>query len=146
MPHKLRKSRKSRGTRTVGYGRTGQHRAVGQRGGHGKAGRRKHLASWVLRYEPDYFKKKGFYSPQHREARMVNVGELEDLARKLSSEEQLEKEDGLSVLDLGFLGYDKLLGLGNIAKPFSVKVASYSASAGRKIEEAGGKISPKETS
>ena len=56
---------------------------------------------------------------------MVNVGELEDLARKLSSEEQLEKEDGLSVLDLGFLGYDKLLGLGNIAKPFSVKVAAF---------------------
>jgi len=146
MPHKLRKSRKRRGSRTVGYGRVGQHRAVGQRGGHGKAGRRKHLASWVLRYEPDYFNKKGFYSPQQREVKMVNVGELEDLARKLSSERQLEEKEGLPVLDLDLLGYDKLLGLGNIAKPFSVKVASYSESAGRKIEEAGGRIFPKETS
>lgn len=77
---------------------------------------------------------------------MVNVGELEDLARKLSSEEQLEEKEGLPVLDLDLLGYDKLLGLGNIAKPFSVKVASYSESAGRKIEEAGGRIFPKETS
>lgn len=72
---------------------------------------------------------------------MVNVGELEDLVRKLSSEEQLEKKDGLPILDLDFLGYNKLLGLGNVAKPFSVKVASYSESAGRKIKEAGGRIS-----
>lgn len=140
MPHKLRKSRKSRGTRTVGYGRIGQHRAVGQRGGHGKAGRRKHLASWVLRYEPDYFKKKGFYSPRNIETQILNVGDLEDLAGKLSSAEQLEERDGLPFLDLDRLGIDKLLGQGYISKSFSVKVASFSDSASKKVEGAGGKI------
>ncbi len=140
MPHKLRKTRKRRGTRTVGWGRTGQHRSSGQKGGR-KVGRRKHLWSYVLRYEPDYFTKKGFHSTQHKEVKIVNVGELENLAWKLFSEEQLEEKDGLPFLDLDFLGYDKLLSLGNIAKPFSIKVASYSKSASKKVQEAGGRIS-----
>jgi len=38
MPHKLRKTRKMRGSRTHGYGQVGQHRKSGSRGGVGKAG------------------------------------------------------------------------------------------------------------
>jgi large subunit ribosomal protein L15 len=140
MPHKRRKIRKKRGSRTVGYGRVGQHRGVGQRGGHGKAGRRKHLWSYVLRYKPDYFSKKGFYSPQQKKVNVMNVGELEDLATKLSAEKSLDQREEIAFLNLEKLGYNKLLGMGNVAKPFSIKVASYSKSAAQKIEEAGGKI------
>ena len=140
MPHKLRKTRKKRGTRTVGWGTIGQHRGGGQRGGHGKTGRRKHLWSWVLRYDPNYFNKKGFYSPQHEKANVVNIGELEELAMKLSAEKDLEEIDGLFFLDLDKLGYNKLLGMGSLTKPFSIKVASYSESAAKKVEEAGGKL------
>jgi large subunit ribosomal protein L15 len=43
-------------------------------------------------------------------------------------------------LDLESLGYDKLLGTGEINKPLLVKVASYSEAASRKLEEAGGEI------
>jgi large subunit ribosomal protein L15 len=140
MPHKLRKIRKKRGSRTVGYGRIGQHRGVGQRGGHGKAGRRKHLWSYILRYESDYFSKKGFYSPRSEAIRIINVGDLEDLVGKLSSTGKLEEREGLPFLDLDRLGIDKLLGRGNISGSFSVKVASLSDSASKKVEEAGGKI------
>ncbi|MDH5448651.1 MAG: 50S ribosomal protein L15 [Candidatus Bathyarchaeota archaeon] len=140
MPHKLRKTRKKRGTRTVGWGTVGQHRGVGQRGGHGKAGRHKHLWSYVLRYEPDYFSKKGFYSSRRKKVNAVNIGKLEELAMNLSAEKGLEERDGMSLLDLDKLGYDKLLGMGIITKPFSIKVASYSESAAKKVEEAGGKI------
>ena len=140
MPHKLRKTRKTRGTRTLGWGRVGQHRKTGQKGGHGKAGRHKHLWSYVLRHEPDYFSKKGFYSSRRRKVNVVNVGELEELATKLSAEKELEKKGEMIVLDLDKLGYNKLLGMGNVTKPFSIKVASYSESAAKKVEEAGGKL------
>lgn len=139
MPHKLRKIRKKRSTRTVGWGRVGQHRKSGQKGER-RAGRHKHLWSYVLRYEPDYFSKKGFYSPRRKKTNAVNVGELEELAMKLSAQKSLEEKEGLAFLDLDKLGYNKLLGMGNLTKPFSIKVASYSESAVKKIEEVGGKI------
>ena len=63
MPHKLRKIRKFRGSRTQGYGRIGQHRDSGSKG-HRKVGRHKHLWSWVVTHEPNYFGKSGFTSPQ----------------------------------------------------------------------------------
>jgi large subunit ribosomal protein L15 len=140
MPHTSRKTRKKRGTRTVGYGRIGQHRAVGQRGGHGKAGRHKGKWSYVLRFEQDYFSKKGFYHPNQVQTNVMNVSELEDLAVRLSRENRLEEKNGIPFLDLHSLGIDKLLGLGRLTKPFSIKVASYSKSATRKVEEIGGKI------
>ena len=123
MPHKLRKTRKKRGTRTVGWGRVGQHRKGGQKG-ETRSGRHKHLWSYVLRYDPDYFSKKGFYSPNRRKVKAVNVGELEDLATRLSAEKGLEEKEGLAFLDLDRLGYNKLLGMGKLTKPFSIKVAS----------------------
>lgn len=140
MPHKLRKTRKKRGTRTVGWGRVGQHRKTGQKGGHGKAGHRKHLWSYVLRYDPDYFSKKGFYSSRRKKVNTVNIGKLEELAMRLPAERGLEEEEGMPLLDLDKLGYNKLLGMGNLTKPFSIKVASYSESAAKKVEEAGGKL------
>ena len=103
-------------------------------------GRRKHLWSYVLRYEPDYFMKKGFYSSCRKKVNLLNVGELEELAMKLSAEGRLDEKSGIAFLDLGKLGYNKLLGMGNITKPFSIKVASYSKSAARKVKEAGGKL------
>lgn len=141
MPHKRRKIRKLRGSRTCGYGRVGQHRKTSSKGER-KAGRHKHGWSYVLRYMPDYFGKRGFTSPKslHRKDKIINVGELESLVERLEREEQLEKKEGKIFLDLDTLGYTKLLGMGEIAKPVLVKIASYSESAARKIEEAGGQI------
>lgn len=139
MPRKTRKTRKKRGSRTVGYGRVGQHRKTGQKGRR-KAGRHKHLWSYVLRYEPDYFTKKGFHAPRKKCVNVLNVSDLNELATKLSTDKSLEERDGMAFLDLDKLGFSKLLGLGNLNKPFSVKVASYSESAAKKIKEAGGKL------
>lgn len=87
--------------------------------------------------EPSRFRK-GFTSPRSvgRKNNIINVGELEELADKLD----LKKEKGKLLLDLDKLGYTKLLGMGKTTKPFSVKVASFSEKAAKKIEEAGGKI------
>ena len=137
MPHKLRKIRKKRGSRTHGWGRVGQHRGGGQRGGHGKAGFHKHKWTYVIKYEPGYFGKKGFTSPKSlkRKVNAINVGTLDELAEKLST-----KKEGKLFIDLESLGYTKLLGTGKVTKPLNVKVPSCSKSAAEKINEAGGQI------
>lgn len=142
MPTKDRKVRKQRGSRTHGWGQIGQHRAGGGRGGHGKAGLDKHKWTYIIKHDPDYFKKKGFVSTRTlgRKVNVINVGKLDDLADKLESEKKLERKEKKIFLDLESLGYDKLLGTGEIIKPMLVKVASYSEAASRKLEEAGGQI------
>jgi len=141
LPHKLRKVRKKRGSRTHGYGQVGQHRKGGSKGGR-KAGRHKQGWTYVIKHEPEYFGKKGFTSQKAigRKTNVINVGELEELAHKLAVEKMLEKKGAKAFLDLDKLGYDKLLGMGKIATPILVKVASHSEVAAKKIEEAGGQI------
>ena len=138
MPHKLRKVRKKRGSRTHGYGQVGQHR----KGTKGKAGLHKHRWTYVIKYEPDYFEKRGFTSQKaiSRKTNVINVGELDELAHKLTAEKKLERKQKKIFLDLDKLGYDKLLGMGKITKPMLVKVVTHSEAAAKKIEEAGGQI------
>jgi len=142
-PHKLRKTRKLRGTRTVGWGQIGQHRKHSQKGGR-KVGRHKHLWTYILRYEPDYFGKRGFKTPQSirglNKPNAINIGQLNQLIDKLTHEKQLTKQKGKAYIDLTAHGYHKLLATGKLTKPIIVKVNSYSEQAAKKIEEAGGQI------
>ena len=142
MPTKDRKVRRQRGSRTHGWGQVGQHRARGGRGGTGKAGLDKHKWTYVVKHDPTYWLKKGFVSARTlgKTVNIINVGKLDALADKLNSEKKLERKDKKIILDLESLGYDKLLGTGEIVKPMLVKVESYSESASRKLEEAGGEI------
>jgi large subunit ribosomal protein L15 len=128
MPHKLRKIRKTRGSRTQGYGRIGQHRDSGSKGAR-KVGRHKHLWSLVVTSEPNYFGKHGFTSPQslHTKTSAINLVKLDQLAQA-------------NEINLTELGYTKLLGTGRITKPLTIKVASYSKTAQEKVTQAGGKI------
>ncbi len=128
MPHKLRKIRKFRGTRTQGYGRIGQHRDSGSKGNR-RVGRHKHLWSKVVTSDKNYFGKSGFTSPQskNRVESAINLQKLDQLAAG--------KE-----INLTALGYTKLLGTGKITKALTVQVAAASKSAQQKIEAAGGKL------
>jgi len=126
----------------MGWGQVGQHRKHSQKGSR-KVGRHKHLWSYTIKYEPDYFGgKKGFTSPKSlkQKINVINVGELDELIDKLSAEKQLEKKEGKDYLDLEKLGYQKLLATGKVTKPVLVKVATHSENAAKKIEEAGGQI------
>ncbi len=143
MPHKLRKTRKMRGSRTHGYGQVGQHRKSGSRGGVGKAGRDKHGWTYVVKYEPDYFGKKGFKSIKQLKKlseRTINVGDLDELSVKLSSEGKLTRKDGKLLLNLEELGYTKLLGRGDVSEAFLIKVPKSSPTAVEKIKASGGDI------
>ena len=140
-PHKLRKVRKRRGSRTHGYGRVGQHRKSGGKGER-KSGRHKHGWTYVVKYEPDYYGKRGFKSPRAigQKINVINVGQLEELVDRLAVKEQLKKKGGKVLLDLNELGYNKLLGMGSVTKPLLVKVALHSEGAAKKVQEAGGQI------
>lgn len=140
MPHKFRKIRKKRGSRTHGAGRVGQHRKGSK--GRRKAGRHKEGWTYVIKHEPDYFGKKGFTSKQDlgRRFNIVNVGELEELVDRQAAEKMVERKEGKILLDLNKLGYNKLLGKGKITTPILIKVVSYSELATKKIENAGGRI------
>ncbi len=128
MPHKLRKIRKTRGSRTQGYGRIGQHRDSGSKGNR-KVGRHKHLWSKVVTSEPNYFGKSGFTSPQsiNRKENTLNLQALGEIAQS-------------NTVDLTSMGYTKLLGTGRITKPLTVTVPTASKSAQTKIQQAGGKV------
>lgn len=137
MPHKLRRIRKTRGSRTQGYGRIGQHRKSGSKG-YRKAGRHKHLWSYVTTYEPEAFGKHGFTSPQSlkRNTNVINISRLSTIASELSTTSQQVPP----IIDLTGLGYAKLLGAGKITTPLTIKIASCSKSAADKIAKAGGKV------
>jgi large subunit ribosomal protein L15 len=139
MPHKLRKVRRQRGSRYMGFGQVGQHRKSGMRGGKGKAGGHKHFWIRTVKYEPWRFHKIGFLPPSAKEPRLatMNVGELEDLAVKVIGDYGVK---GGNELDLAALGISKLLGRGNVSVPLKVKVAYATMSAKEKVEEAGGSI------
>ena len=136
MPHKLRKIRKTRGSRTQGYGRIGQHRDSGSKGNR-KVGRHKHLWSYVTTYEPNYFGKHGFTSPQslnHKE-NTLNLQKLTEISKQHTTE-----KEGKQTLNLTTLGYTKLLGTGKITQPLTITIPACSKNAAKKIQEAGGEI------
>jgi large subunit ribosomal protein L15 len=139
MPTKLKKTRKQRGSRYMGYGQVGQHRKSGGRGGKGKAGGRKHFWIRTVKYEPDRYKNVGFKPPSSLRPKpeTINVGELKDLALKTIGDYGVK---GGNMLDLASMGINKLLGRGRVDVALNVRVDYATMTAQEKIEAAGGKI------
>ena len=138
-----KKSRKLRGrTRTMGWGRIGQHRKSGSRGGFGAAGMHKHKWTWVLKYAPNWFGKHGFTQPPRVKYGVyaINVGELDELARKLLIENRAVKEDDKIVISVVDLGYNKVLGRGKVTLPLKIITKEITETAKQKIEAAGGEV------
>ena len=141
MPTRLRKVRTLRGSRTYGWGRSGQHRAGGGQGGHGKAGWKRHKWSSVIRYGWT-ISERGFKSTNHRIDRTINIGQLRLKMDRLVSEGYAKQSNGKLEVDLGRAGYDKLLGDGHVKtdQPLRVLVGKSSEKATAKIGEAGGEV------
>jgi large subunit ribosomal protein L15 len=142
-PTKLKKTRKRRGSRLMGWGQVGQHRKHGEKGGR-KVGRHKHLWSYVIRYEPDYFGKSGFKTPKIAQGKAhpntINISQLDQLIDKQTRQKQITKKQGKPYIDLTALGYHKLLSKGTLTKPALIKIETYSETAAKKIQDAGGKL------
>jgi len=127
---KKKKIRKRRG-RGSGYGSHKKHRGSGSRGGVGNAGLRKYKKSWMIKYDPEHFGRRGFKVPisAKKEIRAINLRDIDILAKKINKNE----------IDLSELGFDKVLSKGKITQPLTIKAKKFVEKAKNKIEEAGGK-------
>ncbi len=139
---KEKKSRKMRGTRVCGWGRTGQHRKHGGKGGKRGSGLHKHKWTYIIKYCPDYFGKEGFQRPKCllKDIRPINVGRLCEMADKLVEAGLAKIENGLYVINVRDLGYNKVLGEGKVTKPLQIITPMITEGAKEKIEAAGGKV------
>ena len=152
MTTRQRKVRHQRGSRTHGWGTSGQHRGSGMRGGFGRAGRYRHKRSRLIRTKEfsdmRYAGKKGFISvaQKQRRERAINLIQLTGLIAALTRENRLKTENNMPMVDLQELGYAKLLGTGSISQAVRVKVGRCSESALRKLKEAGGDAMTEKTS
>lgn len=145
MIRKRRKTRKYRGSRVHGFGRVGQHRKAGMRGGKGWAGKNKHLKSGLTEAERATIGSFGFKRPTklRKPDKSINISKLEELIETLPEDtEGIQLGDQTVDIDVTKFGYDKILGGGKITKVMNVKAYSFSEKAIEKIEAVGGKVVP----
>ncbi|AOL15793.1 50S ribosomal protein L15 [Sulfolobus sp. A20] len=132
-----KKTRKLRGSRTMGWGIRGQHRDRGSEGSR-QIGMHKEKWSWVVKYGKDWYGKHGFRNPTSKKVSAISLRELEELIGKGTL--KIEEENGKKVIDLSKLGYDKLLGSGRLSIPLTVRVSRASKKAVEKVKQIGGEI------
>ncbi|AFZ70892.1 ribosomal protein L15 [Caldisphaera lagunensis DSM 15908] len=136
-----KKSRKLRGrTRSMGWGRVGQHRKSGSKGGTGGSGMNKHRKTWMLKYYPNWFGAKGFVPIRNRllhKKNTITLRELDQIAFKLRN---TNVEGDKVVLNLNEMGYDKLVANGKIYEKVKVIVKEATKKAIERVKEAGGEV------
>jgi len=136
MATRLRKTRRLRGGRHMGWGQVAQHRASGHKGGLGQTGFQKHHYSSMLKEDPDHY---GHVAPKtphpNVTKKWTSVRDLDDLFTKFGKE-----EGGKKIIDLESAGYEKLLGGGKITNAYSVKIQKFTASAEEKLKAVGGEV------
>ncbi len=147
-----KKIRKKRGTRTIGYGRVGQHRKTGQRAGRGTT------TQWNKSMKSYYYKQKelgfpdsnwnlgckGFNRPQDMtriyQVNALNVKDLDLKIEDLVQKKIATKSGNTFSINLNDINIQKILGRGEINKKINVSVDKASKQAIEKIEAAGGKV------
>jgi len=129
-----KKFSRQRASHTHGWGSKKKHRGAGSRGGRGRAGTGKRGDAMKPSYwkNKKYFGKYGFKKKGiKKEIKTVNIDYIEEKIDKFL-------KDG--IVDLKKLGYNKLLGRGNVKTKLKIKVESASAKAIEKIKKAGGEV------
>jgi large subunit ribosomal protein L15 len=116
-----------RGNRSHGKGNTKNHRGGGSNGGKGRGGSFKQKFSRYFKLVGQRKKLKPRLKAKPR-LKTINLNNLNMLIKE-------NKE-----IDLKELGYQKILGSGNIIKAIVIKNAVVTQKAKEKIENAGGKI------
>lgn len=141
--NKRKKNDRQRGSKTHGWGAKKKHRGQGNRGGRGMAGTGKRADSkkpsiWKDKH---YFGKHGFVSKTPKlKINPVNINFIEQHLDRFISNGLIKKEDGFYSVELEKLGYNKLLGDGQVSVKFKVKTPYASEKAVDKIKEAGGEV------
>lgn len=132
-----RAKKERRGERTY-HGSHKKWRGGGSRGGRGQANLKKHKWTYTVKYDPNHFGKQGIKPPTPRKIKAINIRDLDQLTEKLLEQKLAEKEGNKIKIDLGKIGYDKLLGAGKVSKALIVEAKYFSKNAIKKLEEADG--------
>jgi large subunit ribosomal protein L15 len=126
------KTKKMRGSRNCGYGISKNHRGKGSHGGKGFAGSKEHRMLKFKKECPEHYDHRVLKKLKIDIANVLNVGEL--------GEFKGTEINGTLTINLTEMGYDKLLGNGEIKGKFKVIVQSWSVSAEEKVKAAGGEV------
>jgi large subunit ribosomal protein L15 len=139
---KRKKNTRQRAGTTHGWGSMKKHRGKGNKGGAGMAGTGKRGdAKKPMIWKEKYFGKQGFKKkgiPNIIVA--INLIDINKKIEKLLSEKKITKEANIYNIDLGSLGYNKLLGTGNIKNKMKIKVDSATEKAIKKVQDNGGEV------
>ncbi len=151
--HKRKKMEKYRGSKTHGCGSMKKRRGAGSRGGRGMAGTGKRADTKKPSISDNYstyFGKHGFHKKNARIVKSVNISYFQQKIDKLASQSLITEKGGVYTVDLSKLGFDKLLGAGNLSKKINFTAKYASPSAVEKVKKAGGSVKlpeqPKEKS
>lgn len=136
MPARRRKKNvRIRGTRTCGWGLC--HRGKGNKGGVGRAGGGKKADCKKFHFDPAEFGKHGFKSKGTVEEKAISLKTIEEKLQNWENSKLIEKKDNAYSVDLGKLGYNKLLSEGNLTKKLKITVKKASVNAIEKLKKAG---------
>ena len=137
---KRKKFSRFRGNRHY-HGSHKKARGAGSRGGRGQAGLDNHKKGYMQKYDPEHFGKHGFkrHHSLVENIRTINLKDLDQMVDSLKEKKLVAEEEGKVKINLGKIGYDKLLGDGSITKPIIVEGKYFSKSAAKKLEQVGGK-------
>ena len=128
------------GSRTRGRGHK-KGRGAGLRGGRGNAGCHK---TKRIMYERvgRVWGAHGFKRPQSvvKANNSINLKAIEENSEAWIAEGIATKKGKVVSVDLGEMGYDKLLGTGSTKQSYKITISAASAKAVEKIEAAGGEI------
>lgn len=130
-----------RGSKTHGGGAMKKRRGAGNRGGRGMAGTGKRgdgkkPSIWK---NSKYFGVHGFSSHKKHDS-SVNIAYIEGRAETLVKEGLIKKEGETYVIDLNLLGYQKLLGKGNVTRKYNITCSKASPSVIEKVKNSGGLV------
>ena len=141
--NKRMKNTRQRGSKTHGWGAKKKHRGKGHQGGAGMAGTGKRADSKKPSIWKDthYFGKFGFVSKTPKvKINPVNVDYIEQHLEKFLSNNSIKRENEFYSVELEKLGFNKLLGDGQVNLKFKIKTPYASASAIEKVKKAGGEV------
>jgi large subunit ribosomal protein L15 len=137
--HKRTKLTRMRGSRTHGWGRL--HRGSGNKGGAGNAGSGKKADAKKPSYADRVFGKHGFIPHNSPPAFVIiNLVDVEQRLPGWVAGKQAEMTSGVAHVDLGKLGYTKLLSAGKVSKKLKITVQCASKKAVEKVKAAGGEV------
>jgi large subunit ribosomal protein L15 len=139
--NKRKKNTRQRGSKTHGYGSMKKHRGFGSKGGKGRAGSGKRADSKKPTiWNKKYFGKYGFKSKNTKTVKAVNLVYLEENLNSMLLKENIKEDNGVYIVDLAQLGFNKLLSQGKVTTKFRIVTEYASKKAVEKIKAAGGEV------